>query len=178
MPATGFVLPSARTIDAGNGTWTNDVNVLADDGAEATFSLTTKNVAGRALRGQTFGFDAAIPAGSNIDQVQIRTEWRVNNAGGIATLTLQAFVSGAAVGAARTNAAEPTVLTIETFDVTADRAWTRADLLNAVFELRTWGVNGNSTSDPSYRWDYIAVQVTYSAAAVLPALVMAPMVAP
>jgi hypothetical protein len=35
-------------------------------------------------------------------------------------------------------------------------------LLDANFALKIRGRNGNSTSDPSYRWDYIAVQVTYT----------------
>lgn len=164
MPATGFLLPAARTVDAGSGTWTNDVNILADDGAEATFSLTSKNTTGRSLRGQNFGFDSAIPAGATINQVQIRMEYRVNNTGGVANPEMQAFVSGAAVGSVRAGSpAEPTTLTINTFDVTADRAWTRADLLDGVFEIRCWGRNGNSTTDPSYRWDYVAAEVTYTA---------------
>jgi hypothetical protein len=165
MPTTGFKLPAARTIDAGNGTWTNDVNVLTDDGAEATFSLTTKNVSGRWLRGQTFGFDTAVPAGATIDQVNIRMEYRVNSTGGIANPQCQAFVGGVAVGAVRTaSPLEPTVLTLNTFNVTADRAWTRADLLNASFEMRIRGTNGNSTTDPSYRWDLMAVEVVYTEA--------------
>lgn len=161
MPATGFVLPTARTVEAGSGTWTNDVNVLADDGAEATFALTSKNTSGRWLAGQTFGFGALIGEGSTITKVEIRVEWRVNSTGGIANLELQAFVSAGAVGAVRANAAEPTTLTTETFDVTADRAWTRADLLDGTLELKVRGRNGNSTTDPSYRVDHLAVQVTY-----------------
>jgi hypothetical protein len=168
VSTTGFLLPTARTVDAGSGTWTNDVNILADDGAEVTFSLTSKNTSGRWLIGQTFGFDSAIPVGATIDQVNIRTEWRVNTTSGIGHLELQAFVSGGAVGTVDTNSAEPTTLTTETFDITADRAWTRADLLDGTFDLRCRGRNGNSTTDPSYRWDYIAVEVVYTATVVEP----------
>jgi hypothetical protein len=167
MPSTGFLLPTARTVDTGSGTWTLDSNILADDGAEATFALTVKNTAGRWLIGQSFGFDSAIPAGATIDQVNIRMEYRVNNTGGIANPELQAFVSGGAVGAVRAGSpAEPTTLTLNTFDITADRAWTRADLLNGTFDLRCRGRNGNSTNDPSYRWDYLAVEVVYTEPAV------------
>lgn len=165
MPTTGFLLPTARTVDAGSGTWTNDVNILADDGAEATFSLTSKNTAGRWLRGQTFNFDAAIPVGATIDLVEIRMEYRVNNTGGVANPQIQAFVGGTGIGTVRTaSPLEPITLTLNTFDITADRAWTRADFLNGTFELYVRGQNGNSTTDPSYRWDYIAAQVTYSTA--------------
>lgn len=161
MPDTGWVLPTARTVDAGSGTWTNDANITANDGSEATFSLTSKNTSGRWLRGQTFGFDSSVPSGATITVVEIRTEWRVNSTGGIANLEVQAFVSGSAVGSVRANAAEPTTLTTQDFDITADRSWTRADLLDGVFEIRMRGRNGNSTTDPSYRWDHVAARITY-----------------
>lgn len=170
MPVTGWILPTANTVEAGNGTWTGDTNIRTDDGTEATFSLTTKNVSGRWNSGQTFGFDSLVPAGATINVVEIRAEWRVNNAGGIANLELQAFVSAGAVGAVRANSAEPTTLTTNSFDITADRAWTRADLLDGTFELKVRGRNGNSATDPSYRVDHIAAQVTYTVLVGLPLL--------
>lgn len=176
MASTGWVLPAANTVEAGNGTWTNDANISADDGAEATFALAVKNTSGRWNAGQTFGLDAIIPAGSTINQVEIRAEWRVNSTGGIANLELQAFVGGVAVGTVLANAAEPTTLTTDTDDITADRAWTRDDLLDGTFELKVRGRNGNSTTDPSYRVDHIAVQVDYTAPVVeIPTVVMAPL---
>lgn len=162
MAVTGWIVPTANTVEAGSGTWTNDTNIRTDDGTEATFSLAVKNTAGRWNAGQTFGLGALIPAGSTITKVEIRAEWRVNSTSGIATLGLQSFVSAGAVGAERTNATEPTTLTTDTFDVTADRTWTRANLLDGTFELKVRGTNGNSTNDPSYRVDHIAVQVTYT----------------
>ena len=170
MPSTGWLLPTANTVEAGSGTWTSDTNIRTDDGAEATFSLAVKNTTGQWNAGQTFGFDSAIPAGATITQVQIRAEWRVNNAGGIANLGLQAFVSGGAVGAVRENTAEPTTLTTDTYDITADRSWTRSDLLNGTLELKVRGRNGNNATDPSYRVDHIAVNVTYTEAVGLPLL--------
>ncbi len=174
MATTGWVAPTANTVEAGSGTWTSDTSIRVDDGTEATFSLTTKNTSGRWNAGQTFGLGALISANATISQVQIRAEWRVNSTGGIGTLELQAFVSAAAVGAVRQNATEPTTLTTDTFDVTADRAWTRANLLDGTLELKVRGTNGNSTSDPSYRVDHIAVNVTYAEPFPPPSLVMAP----
>jgi hypothetical protein len=162
MAITGWLLPTANTVEAGSGTWTSDTAIRIDDGTEATFSLTSKNTDGRWNSGETFNFDGAIGSTATIDLVEIRAEWRVNNAGGIAILELQAFVGGVAVGAVRANSAEPTTLTTNTFDITADRAWTRADLVNASFTLKVRGRNGNSTTDPSYRVDHIAAQVTYT----------------
>ena len=175
MPVTGFVLPTARTVEAGSGTWINDANILADDASVATFSLNTKNTTGRWLAGQTFGLGALIPAGSVIDAVEIRAEWHLTvTLSVIAQLELQAFVSGAAVGAVRQNVLEPGSPTIDTFDITADRSWTRADLLDGTFELKCRGTNGNDATDPGYLFDYIAVQVTYSAAPGIPRLTVAP----
>jgi hypothetical protein len=164
MATTGWVLPTANTVEAGSGTWTNDTNIRVDDGTEATFSLASKNTTGRWNAGQTFNLDSAIPSGSTIDTVEIRCEWRLNNAGGIGILEMQAFVSGGAVGAVRSNSAEPTTLTTDNANITADRSWVRADLLNGTFELKCRGRNGNSATDPSYRFDHIAVQVGYTEA--------------
>lgn len=171
MPSTGWTLPTANTVQAGSGTWTSDANILADDGTEATFSLTSKNTDGRWNAGQTFNFDTAIPADAVITQVQIRADWRVNSTGGIGVLGLQAWVSGAGVGSVNENSAEPTTLTTDTYDVTSARSWTRADLLNGTFELRCRGRNGNSTTDPSYRFDHIAANITYE----VPAPIVTPL---
>jgi hypothetical protein len=161
VSVTGWKLPATATVEAGSGTWTNQNNVLADDGTEATLAIAAKNTTGRWVRGDDLGFDSAIPASAVITKVEIRAEWRVNNAGGIGILELQAFVGGVAVGAVRANSAEPTTLTTDTFDITADRTWTRANLLNASFDLKVRGRTGNNATDPSFRFDHIAAQVTY-----------------
>jgi hypothetical protein len=165
VPTTGFVLPTASGILAGSGTWTLPGNITANDGTEATFSLAVKNTTGRWAVAEIFGLLSIIPVGATIDQVNIRSEWRVNNAGGIGILEMQAFVSGASVGAVRANSAEPTTLTTSTFDITADRAWTRADFADGTFEILIRGRNGNSATDPSYRWDHVAVEVVYTESA-------------
>jgi hypothetical protein len=177
VATTGWVLPTANTVEAGSGTWTNDTNIRTDDGTEATFALTSKNTSGMWNAGQTFNLDSAIPAGATIDTVEIRADWRINSTPStvIAVLELQAFVSGGAVGTVRANSAEPTTLTTDTFDITADRSWTRNDLLNGTFELKVRGRNGNDADDPSYRVDHIAVQVGYTEAApFIPYAIMAP----
>lgn len=161
MASTGWVLPTASYEESGDGTWTDTSNIHTDDGTEATFSLTSKNTAGKWAVGWTFGFDSLIPAGATISKVEIRADWRVNTTSGIAHLELAAQISGA-IQTTYTNSAEPTTLTTDTFDITADRTWTRDNLLDAVLELKVRGRNGNSTTDPSYRVDHIAVQVEYS----------------
>jgi hypothetical protein len=162
MASTGWIVPTSNTVEAGDGTWTNDTNILVDDGTEATLSIAAKNTTGRWNVGQNFGFDALIPVGATITSVEIRAEWRVNSTAGIANLDLQSFVGGVAVGILFSNSAEPTTLTTSTDDVTADRSWTRDDLLDGTFELKVRGRNGNSATDPSYRFDHIAAQVGYS----------------
>ncbi|HZL93741.1 MAG TPA: hypothetical protein VFB99_08855 [Vicinamibacterales bacterium] len=164
MASTGWLLPTANTVEAGDGTWTNDTEILTDDGTEATLSVAVKNTTGRWNAGQTFNFDSAIPAGATITKVEIRADWRIASTAStvIAILELQAFVSAGAVGSVSANSSEPTTLTTDTFDITADRSWTRADLLNGTFELKVRGRNGNDADDPSYRVDHIAAQIEYS----------------
>jgi hypothetical protein len=160
--STDWLLPTAQTIEAGSGTWTNSSNILADDGTEASFSLTSKNTDGSWNVGQMLGFDSTIPATSSITAVQIRADWRVTSAGGIGNLDLAAFVTGSSTGQLRSNTSEPTSLTTNTFTITFDRDWTRDDLLNSTFELKVRGRNGNSATDPFYRFDHIAARVSYS----------------
>ncbi len=45
--------------------------------------------------------------------------------------------------------------------MTGERTWTRANLLNGTLEVHARGRNGNSTTDPSYRFAWIKVQITY-----------------
>jgi hypothetical protein len=160
---TGWLRPTANTIEAGNGTWTNSTNIFVNDGVEAEALLTTKNVDGAWNAGQFFNFDSNIPLGATISTVQVRGDWRVSSAGGIGILEMAAFVSGSSTGVIRDNSLEPTSLTTNTFDITADRGWVRDDLLNSTFELKIRGRNGNSTNNPGYRFDHIAARVLYTA---------------
>ena len=56
---------------------------------------------------------------------------------------------------------EPTTDTIVIVDVTADRAWTRADLLDANLKVTADAVRGNDADAVTFSLDRIEVEVTY-----------------
>lgn len=160
MATTGFRFPT--TDAAVSGSWTNATNVQADDGAVAVCNIAAKNTTGVREQGG-FGFSTAVlPDAATITQVNLRVEWRVQtNASVIAFLGARARVTTTDL-TLHENAAEPITLTVETFDITAERAWTPADFRDGTFKTRLQGRNGNDASDPGYEFDYVAVEVVYS----------------
>lgn len=169
MPATGFVIATAQSSDVlASTTWSNQANIVVNDDTEATEALIAKNTPTPAdstssgwIKVTTFGFDGLIPAGAAITKVEIQYRWRVNSAAGIANRDLCWALGGTRGTNLHSLATEPLTLETVTTDVTAERAWTRADLLNATFAVHARGRNGNSTTDPSYRFAWIKVQVSY-----------------
>jgi len=154
--------PSTDT--AVSGTWTNPTNVQADDGAVASVTIGAKNTTNDREQGG-FGFDAAIPAGSTINSVQIEVEHRVTTTGGVANLENLARI-GTTDGAINSDTLEPTTLTARTYPNYArpgGGSWTRADLLDGTFKTRTRARSGNNATSVTYEWDYIRVTVDYSA---------------
>ena len=151
------------TDTAVSGVWVNPTNVQADDGAVAVTTIAAKSTTVNRQQGG-YGFDSAIPSGSKIDQVDIEVEHRVSTNGGIAFLANAAGISGT-LGAVNEDALEPTVLTARAYTSYArpgGGAWTRADLLDAVFGTIIRARSGNSATSVDYEWDYIRVKVTYT----------------
>lgn len=183
MPSTGFVNGTTQTNDTlASTTWSNQANILDQDDDEVTEEITAKNTPGTGsattgwLKVATFGFGALILADSTIDAVSIRVRSRVNSAAGIANREMAWAISGTRDTNVHTSSTEPVVLETVDTDVTGERAWTRADLLDGTFEVHVRGRNGNSTTSPSYRFAYVAVNVTYTepaAAVPFPEVVMA-----
>ena len=58
---------------------------------------------------------------------------------------------------------EPAADTVITVDITADRAWTRADLLDAVLKATAEGRRGNSNTAVTFSLDQIKYEVTWNA---------------
>lgn len=156
MPTTGFLLPTTDT--AVSGSWTTPTNVQADDAADATVAPGKNVTSSRDAGG--FGFNAAIPAAAIIDKVEIKEEYFVSVNTSIATVRVNGNVGGTIL-ANHDDATEPLSYLTTTFDITADRAWVRADLLDGTFFIRFSGVQGNSSTAVTFHWDYVAVQVTY-----------------
>lgn len=171
MPTTGLIIATAQSSDSlANTAWSNGANILVNDDTEATEAITAKNTPTPAdntstgwIKAGTFGFDSLIPAGIAIaiTKVELQYRWRVNSSSGIANRDLCWAVSGTRGTNLHSLSTEPTSLETILTDVTAERAWVRADLLDGTFEVHARGRNGNSTTDPSYRFAWIKAQITY-----------------
>lgn len=160
MATTGFRFPT--TDAAVQGSWTNATNVQADDGSVAVANIAAKNTT--AIREQGgFGFSTAVlPDAATITQVNLRVEWRIQTASSvIAILGVRARVTTTNL-TIHENSSEPTTLTLETFDITAERSWAPADFRDGTFKTRLEPRNGNDASDPGYEFDYVAVEVQYT----------------
>ncbi len=155
----------ATSVSALSGSWTSATaaTLNSDNAAYATITGATKNTTIGELALSGFDFDSQIPSGATIDQVELIVDWKVSTTGSVAILGTAYEVSTVA-GTYQENSAEPTTDTTNTYDVTALRSWTRADLLDAAFKLRLRARQGNSATSVVYSFDYAAVRVNYTAA--------------
>jgi hypothetical protein len=138
---------------------TNPSNAGADDGVYATAAPASR--AEVSTDYGTFGFDSAIPAGATIKKVQIVYEHHVSTTASIASTRVNSVVSGTH-DANHDDASEPTSDTVFTVDVTADRAWTRANLLDANFKVHFGFIRGNTATGFTGSLDYVKVVVDYT----------------
>jgi len=154
--ATTTKFPTTNAIDAGSG-FTNPGNANADDGVYATVLVSS----GTGLQGErygTFGFDAAIPAGATINSVTVEYQYKWSSSSAT-SVTARARVGGV-VQTAHTDSGSPTADRTVTQSLTADRSWTRADLLDGTFEIT---VRPSSTPSTTFSIDYVKVTVDYTA---------------
>ena len=141
--------------------WTNPNNAHADEGTYTT-AAPGKN-ASIATRYKTWGFDAAIPASPTptITKVQIIYEYKVDTNKSAATMRTRARISDVDEED-HDDTSEPLADSAITVDITADRAWTRADLLDATFKVTMAGVRGNSNNAVTFSLDYVKAEVTWT----------------
>jgi len=150
--------PTANAAETGAGL-TNPNNAHADDGSYAT-ALPGKNVT-LATKYQNFGFDTAIPSDATITKVELIYQWKCSVNTSIATARTYSKVTGSA-GTNHDDATEPAADTTNTYDITAERSWTRANLLDGTFEAVLAAVQGNSNTAVTFSFDYIQVRVTFT----------------
>jgi hypothetical protein len=150
--------PTSNAAETGAGL-TNPNNGHADDGSYATGAPGAKNTT-LATKYQNFGFDS-IPTGVTIVKVQIIEEHKVSTTGSIATCRTYSKVSGSA-GTNHDDATEPAADTVKTYDITSERSWTRANLLDGTFEVALAAVQGNSSNAVTMSFDYVKAEVTYT----------------
>jgi hypothetical protein len=123
MQVTKFASATSAT------SWVNQVNILADDGNLATYTIATKNTTGSHLVLSGYGFDSVIPAGALITSVNIRAQYHVSTTSGVAHVELAPELSGVS-GTFFTDSTEPIVpRTLELVSVArpGGGSWTRAD---------------------------------------------------
>ena len=150
--------PTANTAYSGAGL-TNPNNGHADDGVYATCAPAKNGALGQKY--QTFGFDSNLPSDATVTAVKIIYEYKVSTTASIATARTKAIIS-AVEEENHDDTTEPTTDTVKTIDITADRTWTRANLLNAAFEVVLEGRRGNNNTAVTFSFDYVKVEVTYT----------------
>ena len=153
--ATQF--PSTQAAETGAGL-TNPTNAYSDNASYAT-ALPGKNVT-LATKYGTFGF-GSIPTTASITKVQIIYEWKASTTASVATARAYSKISGSA-GTNRDDATEPAADTVNTYDITSERSWTRANLLDGTFEVVLAAVQGSSSTAVTFSFDYVKVEVTYT----------------
>ena len=149
--------PTANEVESTG--WTDPNNAHADDGAYATTAPAKNN--GKSTRWLTFEFDSNVPSGATINSVKIIYEYKVSTTSSIATMRVRAVVGGVNEED-HDDTSEPTTDTQKTVDITADRTWTRDNLLNANFKVTGDGRRGNSNTAVTLSLDYVKVEVNYT----------------
>lgn len=151
FPAWSGLTPTALSADDAN--YVSRLTAGADPDAAAAEAL--------------FGLDSVIPVSSTINNVKLEQQVRVGSSspGRIDQLGVQAVVGGVGQAIHSPAATLPTVDTNYSYDVTAERSWTRADLLDANFKVRMLQHRavGGATSETGF-WDYVRTVVDYTVA--------------
>jgi hypothetical protein len=147
--------PTANAAETGAGL-TNPQNAY---GVGYATAIPGKNVT-LASKYQNFGFDTLIPPGAHITKVQINETHKVSTNKSVATCRTYTKVGGVA-GTNHDDATEPTGDTPKTYDVTTERAWKRADLLDGTFEIALSAVQGNDVTAVTFSFDSVTAEVTW-----------------
>jgi hypothetical protein len=159
---TGFVIAGAgATVNIGSGpSWANPGNVTADDGTNATATVTFPAAQSDALKASNFGFD--IPVGATIDGIEVRAQ--LVETGGTAVYNSVNIGKDDSTLATPKDPAAALDGTPTDYDQggAADLwglTWTRAEINSANFQVRV-GVDLNASS--SAGCDAIWVKVYYT----------------
>lgn len=160
MADTGYLFATSSQVST--GTWTNVSNFFSTNGTEAACTISTKNTSS-VTRLHNFGFTTSVlPDNATISQVFMRCVWRVTSAGGIAILGAAAHHSSWGLLSTFKNTAEPTSLTTDTFDMSAVTTWTPAVFRDTTLTVHVRPNNGNSATNPFYRFDSVSLDVIYT----------------
>lgn len=138
---------------------TKDNVLVLNDTTATSGAVTTKNAEAYIAVG-TFGFDADIPVGATITQVNIVARGTASS--GAAAHTATPYISSTAGDAINCNNTTLTTVTSNAVNRPGGGAWTRADLLNGTFTVRLRSLHPNNTTSRTYQWAYVTVEVVYT----------------
>jgi len=161
------ITQGCTTVTEVSGSWSypDNIKTIEYDGLPATTTWVTLDIpnATAELELSGFGFDALIPDGATIQNVDIQTI--VGMLGQTSQMCAYAVVGGVAeelhcssvtpnwVGG--TQIQEGRIYTL-----TSDRVWTKADLLDANFKIRVQAKQPNNSVETTYYWNWAGVQVS------------------
>jgi hypothetical protein len=157
---TGFRNATAQVADTGgdgNGFEATPTNAFADDGNPA------RNANGAGDRHRFYNYGITVPAGCPVMGIEVLLDWRLGNAQGTSSMSVELSSDGGATWtAAKTDPIETGTFHQATLGGTADlwgRSWTAADLGNGSFRVR---VRCDSTATgKDFFLDWVPVRVTY-----------------
>lgn len=133
--------------------WTAPTDAYVSDDVYATATA-------NGIDSAFFGFGLAIPTDATVTAVELRVEWSVAAEGPC----LRYRVSdngGAAWSAATTSASGAIADRVDTFDITADRTWTVAELNSDNFQVSLRS-NRCGFSTTTWRIDHVTVRVDFT----------------
>lgn len=130
MPTVTQLWPSGGTHTAlGSGELTNPTNVSVDD--SATFATQSYAITSGTFGDKYGNFGLSIPAGSTINQVQIKYQGKKTGAGSVAITGHIFWNVGGSSGTDHTQTLG--ALAYQTYDVTSERSWASGDFADGTF---------------------------------------------
>jgi hypothetical protein len=154
-PATG-----STAVYSGGGL-TNSAAVSADDGTYATCTVTAGTIAKGTAYGN-WGFDALIPSGATISDVQYTYQYFVSVTSVVHPIArVKARISASDLANHDDNSQPTVATTVGPTSIFSDRSWVRADLLDGVFQFVLEARKGSAASQ-NFSFDFLEIAVTYS----------------
>lgn len=138
--------------------FTNPTNAYSDNGTYATGAPAANRTISTDYG--TFGFDTSIPDRAVIDTVTLEYQYKVSSTLSVLTGRVSTILGGTH-GTDHDDTTEPLADTTNSYDVTAERSWTRADLLDANFGVHLAGVRGAGIPAGTFSFDFVRVVVTF-----------------
>jgi len=169
---TGWVSPSGQASQSGgdgNGFQTSPTNAFADGGGIATDTnsgtgTSTSCTSTAKDRHAYFNYPLAIPSGSSITGIEVRTDARADSTSGAPHFCVEvSWNNGTTWTAMKTG---PNLLTTERSDIlgsasdTWGRTWNTSELTSANFRVRVVSVSSSTSRD--FFLDWLPVRVWYS----------------